>query len=46
MVIDKNEDVLAVGKSVVSQSQLRGRIGGVAVKVREGIKSRVQEPKI
>lgn len=46
VVIDKNEDVLAVGKSVVSQSQLRGRIGGVAVKVREGIKSRVQEPKI
>ena len=26
VVIDKTEDVLAVGKSVVSQSQLRGRI--------------------
>ena len=46
MVIDKNEDVLAVGKSVVSQSQLRGRIGDVAVKIREGIKSRVEEPKL
>ena len=39
-VIDKNNGVLAVGKSVVSQSQLKGRIGDVAVKVREGIKSR------
>lgn len=46
VVIDKNEDVLAVGKSVVSQSQLRGRIGDVAVKVREGIKSRVEQPKL
>mgnify|MGYP003042253200 CR=1 FL=1 len=46
VVIDKNEDVLAVGKSVVSQSQLRGRKGDVAVKIREGIKSRVEEPKL
>ncbi|HEX5673380.1 MAG TPA: PUA domain-containing protein [Nitrososphaeraceae archaeon] len=46
VVIDKNEYVLAVGKSVVSQSQLRGRIGDVAVKVREGIKSRVEQPKL
>jgi uncharacterized protein with predicted RNA binding PUA domain len=46
VVIDKNDDVLAVGKSVVSQSQLRGRIGDVAVKVREGIKSRVEQPKL
>ncbi len=40
VVIDKNDDVVAVGKSVVSQSQLYGRIGDVAVRVREGIKSR------
>lgn len=40
VVIDKNDDVLAVGKSVLSQSQLLGRIGDVAIKVREGIKSR------
>ncbi|HET8847270.1 MAG TPA: PUA domain-containing protein [Nitrososphaeraceae archaeon] len=46
VVIDKKEDVLAVGKSVASQSQLRGRIGDVAVKVREGIKSRVEQPKL
>lgn len=46
VVIDKNDDVLAVGKSVVSQSQLRGRIGDVAVKVREGIKSRVEQLKL
>jgi len=39
-VIDNNDDVLAVGKSVLSQSQLSGRIGDVAVKIREGIKSR------
>jgi uncharacterized protein with predicted RNA binding PUA domain len=45
VVIDK-KDVLAVGKSVASQSQLRGRIGDVAVKVREGIKSRVEQPKL
>jgi len=46
VIIDKNDDVLAVGKSVVSQSQLRGRIGDVAVKVREGIKSRVERTKL
>ena len=46
VVIDKNDYVLAVGKSVVSQSQLRGRNGDVAVKVREGIKSRVEQPKL
>ena len=40
VVIDKKGEVVAVGKSVVSQSQLQGRIGDVAVKVREGIKSR------
>ncbi|MDW0151805.1 MAG: hypothetical protein QOK85_03745 [Nitrososphaeraceae archaeon] len=40
VVIDKKGEVVAVGKSVVSQSQLHGRIGDVAVKVREGIKSR------
>lgn len=40
VVIDKNDVVLAVGRSVVSQSQLLGRIGDVAVRVREGIKSR------
>jgi conserved protein with predicted RNA binding PUA domain len=40
VVIDNNDDVLAVGKSVLSQSQLLGRIGDVAVKIREGIKSR------
>lgn len=40
VVIDKIDDVLAVGKSVLSQSQLLGRIGDVAIKVREGIKSR------
>jgi uncharacterized protein with predicted RNA binding PUA domain len=40
VVIDKGEVVLAVGKSVVSQSQLHGRIGDVAVRIREGIKSR------
>jgi uncharacterized protein with predicted RNA binding PUA domain len=39
-VIDKKDVVVAVGKSVLSQSQLHGRIGDVAVKVREGIKSR------
>jgi uncharacterized protein with predicted RNA binding PUA domain len=39
-VIDKSDIVLAVGKSVVSQSQLHGRIGDVAVRIREGIKSR------
>jgi uncharacterized protein with predicted RNA binding PUA domain len=46
VVIDKNDDVLAVGKSVVSQSQLLGRNGDVAIKVREGIKSRVEQPKL
>lgn len=46
VVIDKKEEVLAVGKSVASQSQLRGRIGDVAVRVREGIKSRVEQPKL
>ena len=46
VVIDKNDEVLAVGKSVMGQSQLRGRIGDVAVKVREGIKSRVEQPKV
>ena len=46
VVIDKNDGVLAVGKSVVSQSQLLGRNGDVAVKVREGIKSRVEKPKL
>ena len=40
VVIDKNDVVLAVGRSVVSQSQLLGRIGDVAVRIREGIKSR------
>jgi uncharacterized protein with predicted RNA binding PUA domain len=40
VVIDKKGEVVAVGKSVLSQSQLHGRIGDVAVKVREGIKSR------
>jgi len=46
VVVDNNDDVLAVGKSVVSQSQLRGRNGDVAVRVREGIKSRVEQSKI
>ncbi|HJU79260.1 MAG TPA: PUA domain-containing protein [Nitrososphaeraceae archaeon] len=46
VVIDKKEGILAVGKSVASQSQLRGRIGDVAVKVREGIKSRVEQLKL
>ena len=46
VVTDKNDGVLAVGKSVVSQSQLLGRNGDVAVKVREGIKSRVEKPKL
>jgi conserved protein with predicted RNA binding PUA domain len=46
VVIDNREDVIAVGKSVASQSQLRGKIGGVAVKVREGIKSRVEQSKL
>ena len=45
-VIDKNGGVVAVGKSVLSQSQLHGRIGDVAVKVREGIKSRVQQQNV
>ena len=40
VVIDKKGEVVAVGKSVLSQSQLHGRIGDVAVNVREGIKSR------
>lgn len=40
VVIDKNDVVIAVGRSVVSQSQLLGRIGDVAVRIREGIKSR------
>lgn len=40
VVIDKKGEVVAVGKSVVSQSQLHGGIADVAVKVREGIKSR------
>jgi uncharacterized protein with predicted RNA binding PUA domain len=40
VVIDKKGEVVAVGKSVLSQSQLHGRIGDVAVRVREGIKSR------
>jgi uncharacterized protein with predicted RNA binding PUA domain len=40
VVVDKSNTVLAVGKSVISQSQLDGRIGDVAVKIREGIKSR------
>ena len=40
VVIDKNNSVLAVGRSVVSQSQLLGRIADVAVRIREGIKSR------
>ena len=43
VVIDKNDVVLAVGRSVVSQSQLLGRIGDVAVRVREGIKSRSEK---
>ena len=43
VVIDKSEVVHAVGKSVVSQSQLLGRIGDVAVRVREGIKSRGEQ---
>lgn len=42
VVIDKSDVVLAVGKSVVSQSQLHGIIGDVAVRIREGIKSRVE----
>lgn len=43
VVIDKSDVVLAVGKSAVSQSQLLGRIGDVAVRVREGIKSRGEQ---
>jgi archaeosine-15-forming tRNA-guanine transglycosylase len=43
VVIDKSNTVLAVGKSVVSQSRLDGRIGDVAVKIREGIKSRMEQ---
>ena len=43
VVIDKSNTVLAVGKSVVSQSQLEGRVGDVAVKIREGIKSRGEQ---
>jgi conserved protein with predicted RNA binding PUA domain len=43
VVVDKNDVVIAVGKSVVSQSQLKGRIGDVAVKIREGIKSRGEQ---
>lgn len=43
VVIDKSNTVLAVGKSVISQSQLDGRIGDVAVKIREGIKSRREQ---
>ncbi|CAN5478748.1 hypothetical protein BH18THE1_BH18THE1_04780 [soil metagenome] len=43
VVIDKSNTVLATGKSVVSQSQLDGRIGDVAVKIREGIKSRGEQ---
>lgn len=46
VVIDKSNTVLAVGKSVVSQSQLDGRIGDVAVKIREGIKSRGEQQKL
>ena len=46
VVIDKKGEVVAVGKSVVSQSQLHGRIGDVAVKVREGIKSRGESNKL
>jgi archaeosine-15-forming tRNA-guanine transglycosylase len=45
-VIDRNDEVIAVGKSVLSQFQLRGRNGDVAVKVREGIKSRVEQLKL
>jgi uncharacterized protein with predicted RNA binding PUA domain len=43
VVVDKNNVVIAVGKSVVGQSQLKGRIGDVAVKIREGIKSRGEQ---
>jgi uncharacterized protein with predicted RNA binding PUA domain len=43
VVIDKSDVVFAVGKSVVSQSQLLGRIADVAVRVREGIKSRGEQ---
>lgn len=43
VVVDKNNVVIAVGKSVLSQSQLKGRIGDVAVKIREGIKSRGEQ---
>jgi uncharacterized protein with predicted RNA binding PUA domain len=43
VVIDRNDEVIAVGKSVLSQFQLRGRNGDVAVKVREGIKSREEQ---
>jgi uncharacterized protein with predicted RNA binding PUA domain len=43
VVIDRSNTVLAVGKSVVSQSQLDSRIGDVAVKIREGIKSRGEQ---
>lgn len=46
VVIDQNDEVLGVGKSVLSQFQLRDRIGDVAVKVREGIKSRGEQPRI
>jgi uncharacterized protein with predicted RNA binding PUA domain len=46
VVIDRNDEVIAVGKSVLSQFQLRGRNGDVAVKVREGIKSREEQLKL
>ena len=43
VVIDRKGEVVAVGKSVVSQSQLHGGIAEVAVKVREGRKSRGEQ---
>ncbi|HEY7696063.1 MAG TPA: PUA domain-containing protein [Nitrososphaeraceae archaeon] len=46
VVIDRNDEIIAVGKSVLSQFQLRGRNGDVAVKVREGIKSREEQLKL
>ena len=44
VVIDKKGEVVAVGKSVVSQSQLHGRIGDVGGHVRVGLQSRGEHP--
>jgi archaeosine-15-forming tRNA-guanine transglycosylase len=40
-IIDLNENVLAVGRALLGAKVMKGYQKGVAVKIREGIKSRL-----